>query len=105
MCVVAVCGDCVWLGVVAVCGCVWLSAVDVCGGCVWLCVVECGGCVWSLSFCSSCWVWAPKIRQMKCLAYGLSSNGFSVTDYPVTDPLLVIAPARCTKSQREGSLV
>ena len=39
MCVVAVCGDCVWLGVVAVCGCVWLSVVDECGGCV---VAVCG---------------------------------------------------------------
>ena len=59
---VAVCGGCVWLSVVAVwslcvdvcvcvwlcveavCGCVWLSVcLDVCGGCVWwLCVDECG---------------------------------------------------------------
>ena len=39
MCLVAVCGDCVWLGVVGVCGCIWLSVVDECGGCV---VAVCG---------------------------------------------------------------
>ena len=35
---VAVCGDCG----VDVCGCVRLCVVDVCGGCVWLYAVVCG---------------------------------------------------------------